>query len=137
MPAPFTILEGDRETRVDAQIEGDLVRLTPSALEASLGWRLEDQGLCRGDVCVPIREGAGIVVDGWIDLAAFAEQTQSALALDVSRAAACVTGSATERGAVLSSLVAPDFTLPDLDGKLHSLSDFRGKKVLLAVYASW
>ena len=26
---------------------------------------------------------------------------------------------------------------PDLEGKLHSLSDHRGKKVLLVAYASW
>ena len=38
---------------------------------------------------------------------------------------------------VLSSLKAPDFTLPDMSGKTHSLSDFRGKKVLLVTWASW
>ncbi len=37
----------------------------------------------------------------------------------------------------LSSLQAPDFTLPDMAGKMHSLSDFRGKKVLLVTWASW
>ena len=137
MPAPFTILEGDRATRVEARTEAGRVRLTPAALEKSLGWRLEDEGLCRNDVCVPIREGGGVVTDGLIDLAAFAEQTRLALALDAERGAACVGESATARGAALRSLVAPDFTLPDLDGKLHSLSDYRGKKVLLAVYASW
>lgn len=32
----------------------------------------------------------------------------------------------------------PDFTLPDIaDGKPVSLSDFRGKKVLLVQFASW
>ena len=37
----------------------------------------------------------------------------------------------------LSSLQAPDFTLPDLQGKPHRLSDFRGKKILLVTWASW
>jgi cytochrome oxidase Cu insertion factor (SCO1/SenC/PrrC family) len=37
----------------------------------------------------------------------------------------------------LSSLQAPDFTLPDAAGKPHSLSDFRGKKILLVTWASW
>lgn len=32
----------------------------------------------------------------------------------------------------------PDFILPDVaDGKPKSLSDFRGKKVLLVQFASW
>jgi len=44
---------------------------------------------------------------------------------------------ADEIGNRLRSLEAPDFTLPDLDGKLHSLSDYRGKKVLLMSWASW
>jgi hypothetical protein len=32
---------------------------------------------------------------------------------------------------------APDFTLNDLDGLSHSLSDYQGKVVLLAFFASW
>ncbi len=31
-------------------------------------------------------------------------------------------------------LKAPDFTLPDQDGKMHSLSDYAGKKVILYFY---
>jgi thiol-disulfide isomerase/thioredoxin len=34
-------------------------------------------------------------------------------------------------------LVAPDFTLPDMDGESHSLSDFRGKLVMLNFWATW
>ena len=32
---------------------------------------------------------------------------------------------------------APDFTLNDIDGKPVSLSDFKGKKVVLVFWASW
>ena len=137
MSSPFTILEGDRATRIEAQLTGSRVCLSPSALESSLGWRLEDEGVCKGDVCVRLREDSGVISDGLIDLAAFAEQTGLPIALDAERGAACLGESASARGAALGSLVAPDFTLPDLDGKLHSLRDYRGKKVLLAVYASW
>ena len=35
------------------------------------------------------------------------------------------------------SLAAPDFTLPDLAARLHSLSRFKRKKVLLVAWASW
>jgi hypothetical protein len=42
-----------------------------------------------------------------------------------------------QRASALASLEAPDFELPDLDGKLHRLSDYRGKKVFLATWASW
>ena len=38
---------------------------------------------------------------------------------------------------VQAGLPAPDFTLPGLDGKEVSLSDFRGKVVLLNIWATW
>ncbi len=45
--------------------------------------------------------------------------------------------SARDRAAALRSLEAPSFTLPDASGRLHSLADYRGKKVLLVTWASW
>lgn len=41
------------------------------------------------------------------------------------------------RASSLRSLRAPDFTLPDLQGREHSLSDYRGCKVVLVSWASW
>jgi cytochrome oxidase Cu insertion factor (SCO1/SenC/PrrC family) len=32
---------------------------------------------------------------------------------------------------------APDFTLPDIDGRTRSLADFRGKVLLLFFWATW
>ena len=44
---------------------------------------------------------------------------------------------AADRSSSLQSLEAPDFSLPDLEGRSHTLSEHRGKKVLLATWASW
>ena len=44
---------------------------------------------------------------------------------------------ATTRSYEMLSLEAPDFALPDLDGTIHRLSDYRGKRVLLVTWASW
>ena len=33
-----------------------------------------------------------------------------------------------------TGIMAPEFTLPDQNGKVHSLSDYRGKKVILYFY---
>jgi CRP-like cAMP-binding protein len=59
------------------------------------------------------------------------------VAIDREERAAYLGVSAAERAKALSSLEAPDFTLPDLDGRLHTLPAHRGKKVLLVAYASW
>ncbi|MEH6456965.1 MAG: TlpA disulfide reductase family protein [Cocleimonas sp.] len=32
---------------------------------------------------------------------------------------------------------APDFSLPDMNGKLHALSDYRGKPVIVSFWGTW
>jgi hypothetical protein len=59
------------------------------------------------------------------------------LAVDREERVACLGVAAAARGAALASLEAPDFALPDLAGRLHRLSEHRGRKVLLVAWASW
>jgi len=66
-----------------------------------------------------------------------AEASGRPAAIDRAERAAYLGVSAAERAKALSSLEAPDFTLPDLDGQAHTLSAYRGRKVLLVAYASW
>jgi hypothetical protein len=40
-------------------------------------------------------------------------------------------------GRALTTAVAPDLELPDVDGNLFRLSSLRGRKVLLVAWASW
>lgn len=42
-----------------------------------------------------------------------------------------------QRGLVKPGELAPDFRLRDMDGRMVSLSDFRGKVVLLNFWATW
>jgi len=39
--------------------------------------------------------------------------------------------------AIKDNMPAPDFTFPGLDGKMVSLSDYKGKVVLLNIWATW
>ncbi len=39
--------------------------------------------------------------------------------------------------ATVAGATQDDFTLPDMDGQLHSLSDYRGKWVLVNYWATW
>jgi hypothetical protein len=80
------------------------------------------------------------VAVGAAEGAARAERARAAgrpVAIDLDEGAAYLGVCAEDRGRQLASLEAPDFTLPDLDGRPHSLSDHRGKKVFLVAYGSW
>jgi hypothetical protein len=133
----LALIDGERAVVVAASIAGDAVRIAPDALRDATGWKLEPQGLCRGEVCVPVRKRDELVDETGIDLAAFARALDRPLALDTGERAAALGTSAAERGQRMATLEAPDFTLPDLHGRMHSLSEHRGKKVLLIAYASW
>jgi hypothetical protein len=133
----FTLIDGDRVTSLRANLDGDAVRVAPEVLRDATGWELKPEGLCQGDLCIPVRDRAALADARGVDLAVFALAQGRPLALDVAERAAALGTSAAERSARLATLEAPDFTLPDLHGHLHTLSAHRGKKALLIVYASW
>ena len=135
--AAFTILDEGKPAQVPARVCGDTVRLSREALQQALGWTLKPEGLCRGALCVPLRSGAAVESADGVDLAGVAAALGRPLALDAAERAAYLGVAASERARALAALEAPDFTLPDLDGRLHSLGEQRGKKVLLVAYASW
>ncbi len=133
----FVLLDDGQACTVTATTADKRVRLSPAALRKHLGWELKPQGFCKGDRCVPVGGTADLVNEIGVDLAGFAGLLSRPLAVDLEEGVAYLGASAADRGAQLASLTAPDFTLPDLDGRLHSLSDYRGKKILLVAYASW
>ena len=135
MSATLTLLHDGRGDEITV---ADPARPTipADALEATLGWDLQPEGLCRGVVCVPVDQSALVRGDG-LDLRVLADALRRPLVTDDTHGVASLGASHHDRGEALNSLQAPDFTLPDLDGNLHALSDQRGKKVLLVAYASW
>jgi hypothetical protein len=133
----FTLIDGDHVVELRASQHGDAMQIAPEVLRDATGWELKPEGLCQGDICVPVRDRAALVGAAGVDLAAFATALDRPLALDVAERAAALGVSAAERSARLATLEAPDFTLPDLHGRMHTLSSHRGKKALLIVYASW
>jgi hypothetical protein len=133
----FTVIDGERAVEVEARIEGERVLLDPSAVKDALGWEYHDGQLCSDMMCIPIDDAAGLLRDGAIELGGLARALDRPLALDVAERAACLGASARERAEALASQIAPDFTLPDLDGTRHALSSYRGKKILLVAWASW
>ena len=134
------IIYGERAaTGVDADATRSGLWLSGADLKSVSGWEYKPQGFCKGDVCVPVPEArkSEFVDGGRYNLAALASLLGQPVVTDAEYHAWCFGEAAAERKRTLTSLDAPDFSLPDLDGKTHSLSDYRGKKVLVVSRASW
>lgn len=106
--------------------------ISKSAFEAGTGWQLKPEGACLGDVCIPLAQPVGDMVDVahmaagiGMPLAAAPEHGLWAL------------GPASIGARALASAQAPELRLPDLDGKEFLLSSLRGKKVLLYAWAPY
>ncbi len=113
--------------------------LLPKAdLEPVLGWQLKPEGLCQGDICVPVHDMAALCPDdNTIDLLAVAGLVDRPAAVDETTGLVAIGAPRASRRSAINDLQAPEFTLPDLDGSLASLSDFAGKKKLLVAFSSW
>ena len=137
MATSFTVIENGQSVELPAEIVDGSVRISTGDVSTGLGWELKERGLCRGGACIPVEDTARFMVDGAIDLEGLAEVLGQPLAIDVDEHAAALGTPVAERTALLESREAPDFTLPDLDGKPQSLWAYRGRKVLLIAHASW
>jgi len=135
-----TLLMNERESQVPAAgAEGEALWLPVTSLERATGWVLKPEGACLGERCVPLPRGreAEFVRGGTFNITALAAYLGQPVLRDVAHGIVAIGESAEGRAGKLRTLQAPDFTLPDLDGQLHSLSDYRGRKVFLASWASW
>lgn len=101
---------------------------------AVLGWERKPQGLCKGDTCIPVPPGTP---DGPMAAGLVSRLLGRPVAIDADERVVAFAASPEERADALRSGMAPDFTLPDVNGVLHRLSDYRGRKVVLYAYASW
>src|SRR6266581_3793988 len=115
--------------------------VTADELARVTGWHVRPEGLCRDDRCVPFpRAGANAGHESsreedLVDLAGVARAIGAALVHDAEHGLWALGPEA--GGRALVSATAPDFELPDVDGKPFRLSSLRGQKVVLVAWASW
>ena len=138
-----TIVYDDVATEVaSAGTNGGQLWITTADLTRATRFELKPQGVCRDQLCFPVpkarasefvRKSSGATL---FNLLAFAQLVSQPAAHDEALST-WYFGLRSDQRQGLASLRAPDFALPDMAGKLHSFSDFRGKKVLLVTWASW
>jgi hypothetical protein len=141
---PSTVIYDDVATSVNALENADIGQLwiTTADLTRATRFEIKPQGVCRNELCFPLpkaRQQEFLHSQSgktWFNLTSFAALVSQPVAHDLPTST-WYFGLRSDQRQALASLRAPDFTLPDVNGKPHSLSDFRGKKVLLVTWASW
>lgn len=141
---PATVLYQEHEAAArGAQPQGDELWLTLPELTAVSGWQLKPEGVCKDEICVPVPAArrSALIRDGdtgnLFNLTEFARMIEQPFAHDVRHAVWYFGPAAWDWKERLSSRQAPDFSLPDLSGKVHTPSELRGKKVFLLFWATW
>jgi hypothetical protein len=122
---------------VEGRLVDGRVLVAAADLPAALGWELKAEGLCRGDLCVPVRDRSPLVDGDRVDLAAVAGALDRPVAVDPDASLVAVGTPRGVRRQMLSGSRAPAFELPDLTGTLRSLEEFTDRKKLLFAFASW
>lgn len=138
-----TVIYDDVATEINpADQETGQLWITPADLTRATHFEIKPQGVCRAELCFPLpkaRKQEFLRKDGaknWFNLLAFAQLVQQPVAHD-DALSIWYFGLRSDQRQTLASLQAPNFTLPDINGKMHSLSDFHGKKIFLVTWASW
>jgi hypothetical protein len=143
-----TIVYDDTATDLaDVREDAGQLWITSPDLKRATRFEVKPQGVCRDELCFPLPKAKhdmfihkdarnGKSSQTWFNITAFADLVHQPVAHDAALST-WYFGLRSDQRQQLSSLQAPDFTLPDLKGKLHRLSDFRGKKILLVTWASW
>lgn len=125
-------------TNVNADTKNGLW-LSANDFSRVTGFERKPEGFCKGEQCYPVppARNAEFESAGRFNLAALAELIGQPLVADQAHQVWCFGEASENRKRALTSLIAPDFSLPDLEGRMHSLSQHRGKKVFLVSWASW
>jgi hypothetical protein len=136
-----TIAYQDKVMLMDEAIASDdALWIKLEDFENLTGWQVKPAGVCKDDICVPIspgRESEFLRDDNSFNLAALSRLLGETAVHSDDMSVWVFSEPASKIRGRHQSLGAPDFALPDLDGRLHHLSDYRGNKVLLFAWASW
>lgn len=122
-----------------ARAEGNALWVERGDVERATGWAWMPEGLCRDNTCIPLppRPDRPMTDGERLDIAALWRHAGWPVVHDDAARIWVLGEGAAQRAAALSTLQAPDFELPDLDGRMHRLSDYRGRRVFMVAWASW
>ena len=141
---PVTVLYKNRVERIERTLpDPDDLWVTPGDLPRVNDFVLKPEGACLDELCVPVRQDRDSDMfvrrrgQGWFNVTELARKLEQPFVVDHDHGVWSFGAVPVTRNRFLESALAPDFELPDRQGRPVRLSDFRGKKVLLVTWASW
>ena len=134
-----TVIHEHQTLTINAKIKDNDLWLTKKDVEQKLGWTMKPEGLCQDEQCFPYPSDAeiGFLENEHLNVSKVWRLMEKPVLYDEMRETWLLGAGHKERSEKLTSLEAPDFRLPDLDGEFHSLSDYRGKRIFLTTWSSW
>jgi len=141
---PVTVLYDDQVIEVERTLaDPNDLWVIPADLPRVNGFELKPEGACLDELCVPVlqdRDSEMFVTRAAqprFNVTALARSLDQAYVADHDHPVWSFGEIPVTRTSFLRSTMAPDFELPNREGELVRLSDFRGKKVLIITWASW
>lgn len=132
-----TIVYGRNMDASDVAVLESPANVPAESLADLIGWTLKPQGLCRDERCIIVPDDVSVETDQGVDLVEVARLLDRPVAVDTEAGLVAIGAERRQRRSALQDRRAPDFSLPDLDGTWHALSDHRSKKKLLVAFSSW
>ncbi|MEE8165852.1 MAG: redoxin domain-containing (seleno)protein, partial [Myxococcota bacterium] len=78
----FTLIENGRSHAIEATTGDSPLRLAAEPLLDALGWTQKPEGLCQGDVCIPVGNRPDLITQQGVDLLGLAEVLGRTVALE-------------------------------------------------------
>ncbi len=122
-------------------VDGEELWVATDQVQEINGFDPKPEGFCSADVCIPIPNSADWRMqhngNEYFNVTRFAAKVDQAVAVAESKSIWSFGSDPILSSGLLPSGIAPDFELPNRQGNLVKLSDFRGKKVLILSWSSW
>ncbi|MFN0027412.1 MAG: hypothetical protein ACKV2O_09580 [Acidimicrobiales bacterium] len=112
----------------------DRLHVSIAAFAAGTGWKVQPQGACKGELCVPLAPGS--FGDNTVDVTAVAERLGMAVVPDAATGRWAI-GPETFSGKALATTEAPDLQLETFDGQPFALSSLRGTRTVVVAWAPY
>tara|TARA_B110000014_G_C20032187_1_gene536077 strand:- start:94 stop:510 length:417 start_codon:yes stop_codon:yes gene_type:complete len=132
----ITVLCDDPKVLEGSWVDGEPY-VSPEKIKGILGWELKSEGLCKGDICIPLGDEVNSDSDDSFNLSNLAALVGRPSLTTPDVGAITIGQPYSVRSEALTKRTAPDFKLPDIDSVDRALSDWAGKKRLLVAFSSW